>query len=217
MSHDFCKLLNCWKNKMKLKQCNMLLNNSVLSAKWSTPARGSCAPPPHKCLWLLFINISAPAINHPSVLQRSSLYPDSWENLSLTNMFIHKDCRFEVCLCFKLGILKKNKHKHSKLCHPLLIPFTITDEKKLSFPGLREDRTWLGLRMGEMTCLLRMLSGFASFQGTREISRDKFNRVQEKCLSKDIFIYLELKLWIRRFYVCYSMVSLENRDLPSVS
>lgn len=72
----FCKSLSCWRNKMKHKQSDVFSN--CMSLLWVVSGlnwQGVGASASPRCLQLLFINISALAINHPSVLQSSSPYP----------------------------------------------------------------------------------------------------------------------------------------------
>lgn len=71
-----------------------------------------------------------------------------------------------------------------------------------------------------MTCLLGKLSVFAtgraSFQGTKKISRDKFNLSTGERLVQG-HIYVSGTKVMDKKILCYSRGSLENRDLPSAS
>lgn len=127
MNRDFCKLLSCWKNKMKPKQCNVLLNCSALSAKWSRPASGRCAWPPQMSVTVIHKYLCP---SNKSSLSAPEQQPLSWQlgKPVPINMFVHIGCRFGACLCFKIGILKKSKQKLSKLRHPLLIAFMMKDD-----------------------------------------------------------------------------------------
>lgn len=132
-------------------------------------------------------------------------------------------CRFVFLLpVFQNSLMRFQKKKVQvlkALCHPMLIKFMITvDYKSWVLWG---DRTCLGLRMGEITCLLEKLSGFSTGKLSKAPGKSWGMRnstwVQEKDLSEDLFTYLGLRLWMRRSSVYYRRTNLENKGLPSAS